>query len=295
MPKDITICIVNYNASDFLINTLYCLEKITKNNYKVIIRDNNSTIEDYLNLKKKIKGYPNVKLYRVNNFNYTGSMAHGIALNELVSRIDTKFGVIMDPDFTFLHKHWDEILISKLNEKCPIIGTEAPFRPGPLQIPRDFPIIHGILFDNDTIKKFKIDFRPDFDAHGKETINDTGYQLREQLLKNGFYGKILENRNSSFYKLRYFKNIHCSEFYLKGNHHIFGSHLKGGYLYGNYEYIHYKYLNKSWRIIISNIKEWRSFLYITPILGNYLLKFKGRRDKKNWLKICRKVVDNVNE
>ncbi len=47
----ITICIVNYNSSEFVLNTLYCLEKITKNNYKVIIRDNNSKLKDYLNFK----------------------------------------------------------------------------------------------------------------------------------------------------------------------------------------------------------------------------------------------------
>ncbi|MFX0132291.1 MAG: glycosyltransferase family 2 protein [Candidatus Hodarchaeota archaeon] len=295
MSKDITICMVHHNDSDFLINTLYCLKKITKNNYKVIIRDNNSTIEEYLKLKKKINEYPNVKLYRVNNFNYTTSMAHGIALNELVTRIDTKFGVIMDPDFTFLHKHWDEILISKLNEKCPIIGTQAPLRPGPLQQPRDFPIVHGILFDNEIIKKFKIDFRPDFNANEEVTINDTGYQLREKLHKNGFYGKILDFRNRFYYKLRYFKNIDCSEFYLKGYRHIFGSHLICGGLYGNYEYIHYKYMKYSWRIIFSNIKEWRTVLYVTPIVGKYFIKFQAKRDKKKWLKICRNIVDNINE
>lgn len=33
----ITICIVNYNSSDFTLTTLYCLKKITINKYKVVI------------------------------------------------------------------------------------------------------------------------------------------------------------------------------------------------------------------------------------------------------------------
>jgi len=49
----ITIRIVNFNSYDFILNTLNCLKKITNNKYKVIIRENNSKIEDYLNLEKK--------------------------------------------------------------------------------------------------------------------------------------------------------------------------------------------------------------------------------------------------
>jgi GT2 family glycosyltransferase len=90
MKNLITVCIVNYNSSDFILNTLYCLKNITKNSYKVIIRDNNSILKDFLNLKKKIRNYSNVELYRVDNFNYRGSLAHGIAINDLIKKIDTK-------------------------------------------------------------------------------------------------------------------------------------------------------------------------------------------------------------
>ena len=52
MNELLTICITNYNSSEFVLNTLYCLKKLTKNDYKVIIRDNNSKIRDFLNLKE---------------------------------------------------------------------------------------------------------------------------------------------------------------------------------------------------------------------------------------------------
>ena len=100
----ITVCIVNYNSADFILNTLNCLEKITKNSYKVIIRDNNSKLKDYNKLKKNSQKYPYVDIYRIENFNYTGSIAHGIAINDLIHKINTKYGVILDADFTFLYK-----------------------------------------------------------------------------------------------------------------------------------------------------------------------------------------------
>ncbi len=61
----IAICISFYNDDNFILNTLYCLQKITKNKYKVIIRDNSSKLKNYVKLKKEIEKYPNVELYRV--------------------------------------------------------------------------------------------------------------------------------------------------------------------------------------------------------------------------------------
>ena len=109
----------------FVLNTLSCLERITKNEYNVIIRDNNSKLKDYSKLKKKINKFPHTELYRVANFTLTGSLAHGLALNDLFKRINTKYGVILDADFTFLFKDWDEILINELDKETPIIGTQC--------------------------------------------------------------------------------------------------------------------------------------------------------------------------
>ena len=89
---------------------LYCLKKTTKNTYKVIIRDNNSKKKDYKNLKENIKKCPNVNLYRVENFNLHGSEAHSVAINDLITKIDTKFGVLLDADFTFLYKYFASIV-----------------------------------------------------------------------------------------------------------------------------------------------------------------------------------------
>ena len=51
MNFQIPIYIVNYNSSKLILNTLFCLDKITKNQYKSIIRYPNSELKDFQNLK----------------------------------------------------------------------------------------------------------------------------------------------------------------------------------------------------------------------------------------------------
>jgi len=269
MNNLITVCIVNYNSSDFILNTLYCLKKITKNSYKVIIRDNNSILKDFLNLKKKIQYYSNVELYRIDNFNYRGSLAHGIAINDLIKKIDTKYGVILDADCTFLIRNWDEILINEINDEYPIIGTQAPSSG---YKPMDFPLMFAILFDTDIMKNLHIDFTPENIKEHK----DTGYELKKKYLQKGYKGKLILVRNTRSYKLGPFKEIICAEYYLNKFDHIFASHFGRGSTLGKN-----KYLNTKKRIF-----------YTLPVIGSFLVKLKGKKEKKKWIKICKSIVDN---
>ncbi len=273
MNYALTICIVNYNSSDFIINTLYCLQKLTKNPYKVIIRDNNSKKKDFLCLKNRIKRFPNVQLYRVENFKFRGSIAHGTAINDLVKKINTKYGVILDADFTFLHKSWDAILINKISEKYPIIGTQAPYLFGSKK-PKDFPLMFGVLFDNNILKKQKIDFRP---FENSKNQLDTGYQLRESYLKNGYKGKLLLYKATRIFKEGPFYSVICAEYYLKGYKNIFASHFGRGSSLGANKY---KRTNKN-------------KFYKIRFIGRYLLKLTGIIEKIRWIKICRNIVDNL--
>ncbi|MFX0135243.1 MAG: glycosyltransferase [Candidatus Hodarchaeota archaeon] len=276
----ITICITSFNDSDFILNTLYCLEKITKNKYRVIIRDNNSRIKNFLKLKKGIQGYSDVELYRVENFNEYGSMAHGIALNDLVNKIDTKYGAILDADFTFLHKDWDEILINEINEDYPIIGAQMDPNTD-TDKPLDFPCIIGIFFYTDILKKLKINFRPNFDDPKK--IRDTAYQLKEKYIQNGYKGKLINYRFSLLHKNSHFRQLIVPDFYLDGYNNVFASHFARGSSLGKSKYL---------RTRLSNGKKGRlKNRYIVPVLGNYLVKRKGKKEKRKWIKICKNIVE----
>ena len=54
----ITITTVNYNTSRFIQLLLYSLQRLTFNNWQIIIADNNSDIDDFNNLRKIITPYP---------------------------------------------------------------------------------------------------------------------------------------------------------------------------------------------------------------------------------------------
>ena len=269
----ITICIVNYNSSEFVLNTLYCLEKLTKNNYKVIIRDNNSNPKDFENLKNNTSKIANVELYTIKNFSHFGSMAHGIAVNDLIKKIDTKYGVFLDADCTFLCKNWDEILISEINEKFPIIGVPGSSTPGASHS-TNFPIFIGVLFDADILKRLKIDFRPKTSG----TFKDTGYEVEYKFLEKGYKGKVIISKSTRHYKYGPFNKIICMEYYLEGYNGIFMCHFGRGSSLGIAKYFN----------------GWRKTFYSLPIIGAYLLQSKGKREKKRWLKICREIVDKFN-
>ncbi len=275
MNAMLTICTVNFNSSDFILTMLYCLKKITKNTYKVIIRDNNSKKKDFINLKEKIKKYSNVNLYRAENFNLYGSKAHGMAINDLITKIDTKYGVLLDADFTFLHKNWDEILISEISEEYPIIGTQASeFSRKPL----DFPYVYGIFFDFEIFKKLNVDFKPSLIDDTSPILKDTGYKLRKLYLKNGYRGKLITNKRTTIYKSGLFRKINCSEFYLSGYNKIFGSHFKRGSTVNKSKYIGNK------KITVFKI----------PIIGYQLLRLKVKREKKRWIKTCKLIASSQN-
>ncbi len=267
MENTITICIVNFNSSEFVLNTLFCLDRITKNTFKVIIRDNNSRFKDFLNLKNNVKSRPNVELYRVENFNHLGSIAHGLAINDLLKKINSKYGVILDADCTFLIKNWDELLINEINEEYPIIGTQAPSLSDK---PQDFPLMFAIFFDAKIMKHLNIDFMP----KNIEEFQDTGHELRKKYITEGYKSKLLIDKNTRSYKLGPFKALICAEYYFKDYKHIFASHFGRGSTLGSSKYLH---TNK------------RMF-YQTPIIGASLLMRKGKKEKEKWISICKDIV-----
>lgn len=265
----ITICITHFNDTDFILNTLYCLSKITKNSYKVIIRDNNSKLENYQKLKQEASQYENVFLYKAEEgFNLKGSLAHGTALNDLVGKIGTPYGAIFDADCTFLVKNWDEILIKKFNDKVKIIGTQAP--PGSTK-PQDFPLMFAILFETKVLKNLKIDFRPKDISQAQ----DSGHELREKYLSAGFSGLLLEAKNTREYKEGPFaKILGVEEYYLSGYPQVFACHFGRGATSGSAKY-----------------KKGVGFFYKIPFISRPLRKMRGRKEIKKWISICKTIVD----
>lgn len=267
---EISILIVNYNSSSFIKNSLSLFKKLTKNPYQVFILDNNSKIEDWRNLKRICQNKNNVFLERAET-NLRGSIAHGTALNYLAKKIDTPFFSILDADAVWLKKNWDEILIKTIGEKIKIVGTQADSA----SKPQDFPLIYAAFFESETFKKLNIDFRPkDLEKH-----EDTGYELREKYLSAGYEGKILEMKNTRFYKNGPFHNLlGVGEYYLDKDFSFpFASHFGRGSTLGAAKFY----------------KSWKRKIYLIPLLGPWLLKKKGQKEMKKWIKICQKSTKST--
>ncbi len=261
----VTIVIVAYNVSAFVEVSLYGLAKLTKNKYKVISCDNGSSYLDKKRLKRIVSQYDNIDLF-FRKQSAPGSMGHGEALNILIDKIDTPYGVVLDADALFLKKNWDEVLISRLDDKVKIIGV-PPAR-NPIK-PVDFPSVFAVLFDTIVFKSLRIDMRPRNIKAGQ----DTGWEMREKFLKNGYKSEVLEIRNTREYKEGPFRNILCAECYLEGYDDIFACHFGRGSSLGAAKY---KGLNK--------------FLSL-PGVSRIARKIKGYRERKEWLSLCREIID----
>jgi len=269
----ITVCTVNYNSSEFIGNMLFSLSRLTQSRYRVIIRDNNSKKKDFNKLRTIIEknNYNNVELYRVET-SATGSLAHGEALNELVSKINTKYGVIIDADAAFLYKNWDQVLISKINEKNPVYGTQADIGGGK---PEDFPLIFAVMFLTNIIRNLNINFKPDKNGG----LKDTGWELREKCLSTRLSACLLYSFNTRLFKNGPFSSVVCSEYYLsdKAEGYIFASHFGRGSS------------PKSKKLVQIDTKG-NVFLRFLNKMLQFSNIIKWQRDKSKWIKICYDII-----
>lgn len=261
----ITVVTVNYNTSDFVEVILHALAKLTKNSYQVIICDNGSSWLDRKKLKQIASRYQNVDLLFRKQTTY-GSMGHGEALNILIDRINTQYGVILDVDATFLKRKWDEILINQLDDRVKIIGATVP-PPNPIKT-SDFPLTYAVLFDTAVFKSLKIDMRPKNPQIGQ----DVGWEMREKFLASGYQAKVLEARNTRVHKDGPFGSILCEEHYLAGYDGIFASHFGGGVGLGGRKY-----------------KDLGGLLRL-PFINQIARNIKGYKDKRRWLAICQEII-----
>lgn len=269
----VTICMAHRNAADFVALMIYAFDKLSMYSYKVIIRDNSSSDKEYKKLQKLVKEYSHIDIHLYEHATeLRGSSAHGEALNELVGRIDTEYGVIMDTDVTFLKKGWDQILINKLSPEIPIYGTQ-PDSNGPK--PKDFPLMFGVLFKTDILKSLNIDWR----TKDMNKLQDVGWELREKYFGAGLKGGLLYDFNTRTFKKGPFADLVCSEYYLDsvGESQIFASHFGRG-------------SNPNYKNLV-RIKSNNIFIKLLNrilLLPNYI---RWVIDKKKWLQISKKIID----
>jgi hypothetical protein len=118
-----------------------------------------------------------------------------------------------------------------------------------------------------------IDFRP----KNLEKHEDTGYELREKYLSAGYEGKVLEMKNTRFYKDGPFHNLlGVGEYYLNKDFSFpFASHFGRGSTLGAAKFY----------------KSPFAFSYRIPFFGPRLLRLKGASERKKWVSVCQKIIN----
>lgn len=241
----ISIVTVNYNTSDFIKLLLNNLQKLTLNPHQVIIADNWSKTNDYHRLKQFVQPYPNIQTYK-SSFKLRGSLAHGAALNELISKVTTPYCLITDSDCAPIQKEWDQFLIKSLNfTNSSLIGSATPEWS---HKPKDFPAPFFLFFKTNDIKNLIIDFRP----QNIELDQDTGWQLREKLIAQQIPFQQLATKNDIAF-------VRSDLFYLADQ--PIAAHFGRGASLGGLKY-------KTGNL---------------PLISKFYRLYLGKKEKKKWL------------
>ncbi len=206
---ELTIVSVNFNSSEFILESLRAIEHLTLSKWKMVICDNGSAHEDFVRLRNGVTRYQNVTLLARTQTEF-GSSGHGEALNLLVRFIDTRYGAILDADCLPLMFGWDTFLIGKIDAEVKIAGTPVAHNtPGDSKRDRSFPLMFLCLFDATAVKIGDIDFRPGNIAKGE----DTGWRMREIIERQGYKGYCLFGQNTRSYNKGPLAATICDEYY----------------------------------------------------------------------------------
>lgn len=115
---EVTILIVSYNTKEEILACLSSLKKITypKDKYKVVIFDNNSTDLSEISIRKK---YPEIPFIA-----YRENIGFAAAVNAVISKIDTPFFVLLNPD-TVVTKNWLTTLVKRIKSSEKIAAVNS--------------------------------------------------------------------------------------------------------------------------------------------------------------------------
>ena len=269
MSPLLTIVIPAYNASHFLDNILYSLKKLTFFDYKVLVCVKESSFHQKQKMERVAQRYENTEVF-FHQQATTGStgIGKGNALNILINKIDTPYGVMMDADAVFLKKDWDKILLSYFGDKIKIGGAPRVSE-GYLA---NFPDSYLTIFDTKVFKGFNINMMPKDISKGQ----DVGWEMYGKFTGAGYKAIALLEKNTRNYKAGPFRDLlGVGEYYLNGYEHIFASHFGRGSTYsGSAKY-----------------RKGTSFIYRIPKIGRLFRMLKGKKEIKKWLKICREIVE----
>jgi glycosyltransferase involved in cell wall biosynthesis len=265
--SNLTVLIVNYNSLRFIALSLFSLLKLSRTLPEVYIIDNGSNPNELLEIKKIKKIYPKTTLFFRNQGKESPSLAHAKAINFLSKKVKTDYFMILDADCVILKKNWDEIFFSKFKKNIYAVGSQASGK----KI-KDFPLMYAVMFQTKIFRSLRVNFLP---LNSQISINnDTGMQIREKFLINGYGGFCFKNLETRHYKHGVFPDIFCSEFYdidINNKKDLLFSHFGRGSSEGLPKFS-------------------KSFFRFIPFLGKRIILKEALRQKDTWIYRCYQII-----
>lgn len=217
----ISILITNYNTThfiDFLIQKIY---QLTKSPFKIYIHDNGSTKNEMRRLINLIRKYPSGDIILISTIDSNiPSVAHGNALDRLISLVETDFFAIFDSDCVPLMYAWDQKIIKQLQKGIDIIGS--PFLVGPNSSKYDdFPAQFFTVARTDVYRMTLTNCQAE-----NTTDRDTCMKWKEDYSQKNKKGKIFQQVSTRDVFIDRLHPTVCVVYYLDGE--IIGSHFGRG-------------------------------------------------------------------
>ena len=187
MPKNkhLTICSVSYSNSEFFELNSELISRLNANtsfNWVVVENSPNNTGNRLDSSDARFQIVEGVTKEEANHW-APASLHHAQGLNIAVKHVDTRYLVVMDPDFFIILDDWMKIIPSFMeSEDISIFG--APWNPRWVNKYRYFPSPHLSIYDLDKISIESLDFLP----------GDQNYIAKSPYHLNKF--RLLKNRRS---------------------------------------------------------------------------------------------------
>lgn len=150
-----TLCSLVYNNSDYLFFQEKVARKLAKYDFQRLLIDSSEDDDE----RKRLESLPDTKVVEGAWINkYSGSQAHGVAVNEMITHIDTEYAIILDLDIVPLVPEWDRILLKYLNDGVDAIGV--PYNPlHSRRRVQKMPTVFFFAFNVKKIRDAKLDWR----------------------------------------------------------------------------------------------------------------------------------------
>ena len=109
---------------------------------------------------------------------HTPHYHHTLALARAIEQADTRFVLVIDPDFFVVREGWASTMMAHMQaQELAILGV--PWHPRRTDKYRYFPAVHCALFDTERFPRTEIDFQPDFPNGDNDPTWPRGYLPEE--------------------------------------------------------------------------------------------------------------------